>query len=164
MVEPPRLLIYNRDAPLRQAYAHYLARQGILTHSCNDWTELFRLLLWHSYEAILLDLDTVLQSFYPLPYVLQRYLPETIIIGTSNRPPLEVATLAEHLHLPWYMLEPLTPKRVLGMMSLIKDSSGDLPDRAHHLKLCQRLSSAAMLSDSRFGAGIPFAGERLPMR
>lgn len=145
MTEPPKLLIYNRDAPLRQAYADYLTRHGLLTHSCGSLAELFRLLLWYPYEALLVDLDTALQYPLPLLSVVQRYLPETTVIGTSNRMPLEAATLANQLHVTWFLLEPLTPKRVLEMISIIGDRRCTSTEKSMQLQLRQRLARTTLV-------------------
>jgi DNA-binding NtrC family response regulator len=138
----PRILFYHHDAPLRQAYAAYLTHHGLTTHSCGTPSQLFRLLLWHPYEVLLADIDTALQFPTPFLNTLQRYLPETTVVGTSGRSPMEVARLAVQLELSWFMLEPLSPQRVRGMISIIKTEHSPPPQIPRYPLLRQRLEPA----------------------
>lgn len=143
MNKSPKLLIYNRDTAIRQAYADYLTRFGLLSHSCGTFSELLRLLLWNPYETLLVDIDTALQASVSFVEIIQRYLPEVTVIGTSARPPTEALALAEKLKLSWFLIEPLTPKRVLEMMSVISDARCHQSEKEERLQLRQRLARAA---------------------
>ncbi|MFQ5611588.1 MAG: hypothetical protein ACE5H9_05590 [Anaerolineae bacterium] len=142
MNQSPKLLIYNRDAAMRQAYADYLTRFGLCSHSCGTFPELLRLLLWNPYETLLVDIDTALQSSVSFVEIIQRYLPEVTVIGTSSRPPEEAVLLAEKLKLSWFLPEPLTPKRVLEMMSLIGDNRCHQAKKDERVQLRRRLARA----------------------
>lgn len=138
-----RLLIYNRDPAIRKATASYLNRNGLLTDSCGSLAELKRLLAWHHYEFILVNIDQAhpgpesSSSATSLTALIGEHQAECIIIATSNRL-REAAELKEYR---WFLQEPLTPKGILTVVSKIRQQQPKTNSQ-RHLKLRKSLSKA----------------------
>lgn len=117
-----KLLIFSLDSALRKAYASYLQRNGIPTDSCGTQEELKRLLSWHVYEFILINVDSLKAE--ESQQAIEGYFAgltgqsnfETLLIATSKRPESETTFSQYH----WFLQEPITPKRLLTTISQIR--------------------------------------------
>ena len=137
-----KILIYSSDVAMRRAYAAYLTRSGIPADSCGTLPELDRLLSWHRYDFVLVNIDqsqaeTESQPFIPpLTEILHRYRMETTIIATATDPTLEEAIWQQ----AWFLREPLTPRNLLTAISEIRSRQSKHSNERDHLRLRQYLS------------------------
>jgi DNA-binding NtrC family response regulator len=137
-----KILIYSSDIAMRRAYATYLTRNGIPADSCGTLPELDRLLSWHTYDFVLVNVDhshadTESQQFIPpLTEILHRYHTDTTIIATANDPTLEEAIWQQ----AWFLREPLTPRNLLTTISEIRSRQSKHGNERDHLRLRQYLS------------------------
>lgn len=141
-----QILIYNRDAAIRKAYATYLNRNGLPTDSCGTLSELRRLLSWYEYEFILINLDSLRQDpalstlGTSLETIIGEHQADPILIATSSRP----EPGKKLWNYSWFLKEPLTPKGILTTISQIRQQQPKT-DNKNHLKLRKSLSKSMEL-------------------